>query len=334
VDAHTIQTALIRLAPKLAQGGAQIQNLARLSGGASQETWRFDVIDNNGATTPLILRRSPLTGPRNAEAIGLHVEADIMEAARKAGVLVPKVIHRCGPDDGLGEAFIMAFIAGETVARKILRDNTFESARTKLASDCGKALALIHAMPIDSPMATLPKSDGLDQLSRYEGIYRGFGVNRPVLELAIKWLRNTAPAPVPTTLVHGDFRNGNVIVGPNGLQAVLDWELCHLGDPREDIGWICVNSWRFGQVRKCVGGFGDLSDLLDAYSASGGNRFALSDIKWFQALGSLKWAIMCLIMYEAFASGADPSIERAMIGRRTSEAEIDLLNLMEGRTFA
>jgi aminoglycoside phosphotransferase (APT) family kinase protein len=225
-------------------------------------------------------------------------------------------------------------VAGETVARKILRDDAYAQGRLRLTSQLGKALARIHALPIVGPIAALPHSSGLEQLARYEGIYRGFAVNRPVIELALSWLRTTAPVATTQTLVHGDFRMGNIIVGPRGLQAVLDWELCHVGDPREDIGWICVNSWRFGQMDKAVGGFGDLADFVSSYCEHGGTRFAIADIKWFQTLGSLKWAIMCLIMYEAFRSGADPTIERAMIGRRTSEAEIDLLNLMEKRTHA
>jgi aminoglycoside phosphotransferase (APT) family kinase protein len=334
LDHHAIHLALSRCAPALSTGGATIDNLARLSGGASQETWRFDVVDVHEAKEGRILRRSPLTGPRNGEAIGLAVEADIMDAARTAGVVVPKIIYRCTPEDGLGEAFVMAFIEGETMARKILRDAQYEAARTVLANHCGTALAVIHAMPLVGSVAALPKSDGPDQLARYESIYRGFAVNRPVLELALQWLKQSAPVPVAATLVHGDFRNGNIIVAPDGLAAVLDWELCHLGDPREDLGWICVNSWRFGVRDKAVGGFGALEDLLDAYQGQGGTAFAKNDIKWFQALGSFKWAIMCLIMYEAYRSGADPSVERAMIGRRTSEAEIDLLNIIEGRPYA
>jgi aminoglycoside phosphotransferase (APT) family kinase protein len=331
LDAAAISIALNRLASKLLAGGLHVQNVTRLSGGASQETWAFDVLDPNNQSQRLILRRCPIEGPRNDEAIGLAMEARLLQSATQASVLVPPVVHVCTPDDGLGDALIMGFVRGETLARKILRDAKYEIARTGLASQCGTALAKIHSMPkIDA----LPVSNGLDQLARYRDIFRGFNVNRPVIELAFTWLAAAAPNPIDLTLVHGDFRNGNVIVGEDGLRAVLDWELAHIGDPREDLGWICVNSWRFGQSHKPVGGFGDLDAMLGAYVAAGGQRFDVSDIKWFQALGSLKWAIMCLIMYQAFEIGADPSIERAMIGRRTSEAEIDLLNLMEGRPYA
>ena len=110
---------------------------------------------------------------------------------------------------------------------------------------------------------------------------------------------------------------------------MLDWELAHIGDPREDIAWLCVNSWRFGQTQNRVGGFGHLSDLLETYNAKSGTEISSNDIDWWEMLGSLKWGVMCMIMYEAFRSGADASVERAAIGRRVSETEIDLINLLE-----
>ena len=72
-----------------------------------------------------------------------------------------------------------------------------------------------------------------------------------------------------------------------------------------------------------------LAALLAGYAAGGGRPVSLAEVKYWQAVGSLKWAVMCLMMYAAYASGRDASVERAMIGRRTSEAEIDLVALME-----
>lgn len=332
MELSAIKSALEQLAPRLCEGGRDIANLSRLTGGASQETWKFDVVGD--AAIPFILRRSPFEGAHNSQAIGQKVEAKLMVLAREHHVQIPHVRYVCGANDGLGEAFIMDFVAGETVARKILRDDQYKCARDLLANQSGAALARIHQLLVTPLQKDLPTSNGLDQLAQYETIYRGFHVNRPVIELAISWLKATAPKPVEPCLVHGDFRNGNLIVGPEGLRAVLDWELAHIGDPREDLGWICVNSWRFGVSRKLVGGFGDLGDFLTAYEAGGGAHYEACDIKWFQALGSLKWGIMCLMMYHAFQTGADKSVERAMIGRRTSEAEFDLLNLMENMPYA
>lgn len=310
--------------------GVSVIDLKRLSGGASQETWAFGVT-GNGHDRALILRRAPggVSNARSSEAIGLAVEATLLSHAAEAGVPVPPVLGVSEAGTTLGQAFIMDRISGETLGRKILRDEEFAEARNVLSRQCGEALARIHSIPTDG-LPELPVSDGLSQLAKYEAIYRTFDLPRPVFELAISWLKDNAPQPQPVVLVHGDFRLGNLMVAAEGLTSVLDWELAHIGDPREDIAWLCVNSWRFGHADKRVGGFGDLPDLLDAYAEAGGARFSPRDIDWWEMLGSLKWGIMCMIMYEAFRSGADPSVERAAIGRRVSETEIDLVNLLEG----
>jgi aminoglycoside phosphotransferase (APT) family kinase protein len=323
-----IAAALSSLAPRLVSGGIGIEGLVRLSGGASQETYAFAVTAADGPSVPLILRRSPNLGARSNEAIGLANEAALIGLAGVAGAPVPPVVHVCREADGLGEAFIMGRVEGETLARRILRDAEFAPARAVLAGQCGAALARIHAVPHASLPEGLPVSDGPAQLARYRDIYRGFGARRPVMELAFSWLARHAPPPRPLTLVHGDFRNGNLMVSPGGLAAVLDWELAHVGDPREDLGWICVNSWRFGASHNPVGGFGSRADLLAGYAGAGGAPFSEEELRWFEVLGTLKWGVMCLIMYSAYATGADPSVERAMIGRRASETEIDLLNLL------
>jgi len=114
-----------------------------------------------------------------------------------------------------------------------------------------------------------------------------------------------------------------------GVAAVLDWELAHIGDPAEDLSWVCVNSWRFGRPDRPVGGFGDYADLLAGYEAAGGQPVSLKRLRTWQALGSLKWGVMCLMMYQSWAGGVEASVERPMIGRRVSETEIDLVNLLE-----
>ncbi len=318
------------LAPVLAPGGRGIIGLKRLSGGASQETWAFSVRTDAGEETPLILRRVPggESSVLSGNAIGLPMEARIQTLAARAGVPVPRIVHVCAPEDGLGEAYVMGRLSGETLAPKILRSDAFANARARLATECGEALAAIHAIDT-GPLAELPASGGLDQLARYEETYLGLDLPSPVFDLTFQWLRANAPAPQPPVLVHGDFRLGNLMVDETGLVGILDWELAHRGDPREDLAWICVNSWRFGNAGKRVGGFGELEDLLAAYAAAGGHAFAPEDIDWWEMLGSLKWGIMCMIMYEAHRSDADPSVERVTIGRRVSETEMDLVNLLE-----
>ncbi|MBC7669359.1 MAG: phosphotransferase family protein [Gemmatimonadaceae bacterium] len=320
-----VPAALSALAPRLSPGAATALNARRLSGGASLETWAFDLDD--GAA--LILRRRPPSALMSDTALPLATEAVLLAAVRPRGAPVPEVVHVCAPGDGLGEAYLMRRLEGETLGKRIVRDEAFAGVRPGLARRCGEVLAAIHATPLEGlpPLAT---SDAANELQRYEAVYRDLRPQRPIFEAAFRWLESRAPPLERPVLVHGDFRNGNLMIHPaSGLVGVLDWELAHLGDPAEDLGWICVNSWRFGQWRRPVGGFGDYQDLLDGHAAAGGGAVSLERLLFWQALGSLKWGVMCLMMYASFASGADRSIERAMIGRRASEAEIDLVLLME-----
>ena len=318
-----LEQALAALAPRL--GGALAGPPRRLSGGASQETWAFDLVDGRR----LILRKRPDGLARDAErTAGLQTEASLIRLAQAAGAPVPAVVHVCTTHDGLGEAYVMARVEGETLGRRIVRDEAFAGVRPGLARRCGEVIARIHSIALDAVPDDIPRSGARVELDKYEEIYCASGADRPVFDLAFKRLRRQAPREGASVLVHGDFRNGNLMIQPeHGLAAVLDWELAHIGDPAADLGWLCVNSWRFGGD-KPVGGFGDYADLLAGYQAAGGAPIPLERVLYWQTLGSLKWGVMCLIMYGAYASGSDPSVERATIGRRVSETEIDLMNLL------
>jgi aminoglycoside phosphotransferase (APT) family kinase protein len=331
-DIDLIRERLGALAPTLTGGPGAVVHLKRLSGGASQETWSFDV-EGQADASGFILRRAPggVAFAASAQSIGLATEALVIRAATDAGAPAPRVAHICTDADGLGAAYIMERLAGETIARKILRDAEFASARPKLAAQCGEALAKIHATPA-AHLPELPLSTALDQLDRYEEIYRSFDAPRPIMELAFAHLRRSAPAPRGPCLVHGDFRLGNLMVGPHGLVAALDWELAHVGDPAEDLAWMCVPSWRFGQIEAPVGGFGALEDLIAGYRAAGGDPGVdEAAVRWWTMFGSLKWGVMCLIMFRAFDAGLDKTVERAAIGRRASETELDLVLMLQGK---
>lgn len=315
---------------RLGENVSGIDALVRLSGGASQETWRVDARLNTGEQQSLILRRAPFGkgAVEGGQSIGLTNEAALLIALSNSGLPIPEIIYACTPDDGLGPAYFMSCLKGETIARRILRDEPYVNVHYTLTQQCGAALAALHASRSPDNIG-LSTSFAHDQLLQYEGILRQLGTERPVFELALQWLRERCPEPVSPVIVHGDFRLGNLMVDQAGLKGILDWELAHLGDPREDLGWVCVNSWRFGQTHNEVGGFGKLDHLLEAYAEAGGQSYTNQDILFWIAHGSFKWGVMCLMMYEAFRTGTDPSIDRGSIGRRTSETEIDLLNIIE-----
>jgi aminoglycoside phosphotransferase (APT) family kinase protein len=311
-------------------GATGVTGAAKLSGGASQETWSFDITHPDGNIGAILRRAPPGYGAAPSRAAGLAAEAALMQLAYDAGVPSPRVLHVLQPRDELGTGFIMQRVEGETIARKILRDEKFAKARPLLARQLGKVAAGIHGLPL-AKLPELRRMTAAKEIAELERDYRSFEWLRPVFELALRWLRDRDPGPAPeVTLVHGDFRHGNLIIGPDGLRAVLDWELAHTGDPMEDLGWVCVNSWRFGEIDKPVGGFGTREELFAGYEAAG-RRVDAERVKFFEVMGTLRWGVMCCGMMQRFRIGPEHSIERAMIGRRSSETEIDLLRLLAPR---
>ena len=324
-----VRAALERLVLRLGGAGTVLAEAQRLSGGASMETWAFGFEGAEGPERLILRRRSAPFDEETARSISLATEAALIRATGANGARVPRVRHLCDATDGLGEAYVMLRVDGETLGKRITSDARFDAIRPALARQCGEVLVPIHATP-PPPGLNLKTVDGALELDRYEEVYRATGAQRPILELAFQYLRKHLPEPVDPVLLHGDFRNGNIMFDPEiGVAAILDWELAHIGDPAEDMGWICTNSWRFGRPDRPVGGFGDYADLLAGYAAAGGRPIDLSRVRFWQMLGSLRWGIMCLTMYLSWRDGLEKSVERPMIGRRVSETEADLVVLLE-----
>jgi aminoglycoside phosphotransferase (APT) family kinase protein len=324
-SAIVIERALSAIASKIESGANAIINLRQLSGGASQELWRFEVA-NGDRSAPAILRRAPGGERVSPASVGPEMEARLMSAAGARGVPVPPVLHVLAPEDGLGRGFVAGFVEGETLGGRIVKTEALASARAVLARQCGQILARIHALDAKE-FPDLRRFAPAELLDEWQAAYRATETPRPVFELAFRWLRANCPRPpARPCLVHGDFRNGNLIVGPEGVRAVLDWELAHVGDPMEDLGWLCINSWRFGAMEKIVGGFGELVDLFAGYEVEGGTA-DFASVGWWEMFGTLRWGVMCAGMPRAFRE-FDGTVERAVIARRASETEIDLMRLL------
>ncbi len=326
-----MEASLRRIAPLLDAPSAELVALHRLSGGASKETWSFD-LKTAAQTRPFILRRAPSGVRPDDPSIAIETEAELMSLSARRGVPVPTVRHVLRSEDGLGRGYIMDRVAGETLARRILRDPSFAAARARFAQDSGGILARIHS--VDASSAALRTTTPAAHVEEIALRYRRCALPRPVFDLALRWLRQNLPAPVPPRLVHGDFRNGNLIFGPEGVRAVLDWELAHRGDPMEDIGWLCINSWRFGAIDHPVGGIADREALYAAYEAQSDSAVDRAAVHFWEILGTLRWGSFCAAMVEWVRSGEDRSVERVMIARRASETEIDLLRLLVPREDA
>ncbi|MGH7803749.1 MAG: phosphotransferase family protein [Candidatus Binatia bacterium] len=326
-----LEAALERVLAKRAPGFRSFRSCDRLSGGASQETYRL-VVETADGERRYAMRRAPGgRQPLLPEAgVGLPVEAKLFRAAREAGVPEPEILHLFEPSDSLGEGFVMEWLEGETLGAKIVRGEEFASVRPKLARQCGEVLARIHS--IDVARAGLTgalRTRTAEELVRESWkLYEAYGTPQPMIDYTGRWLLDHLPPASTPRLVHGDFRNGNLMISPErGVVAVLDWEIAHLGDPVRDLGWVCTNSWRFGGT-PLVGGFGELDDLLDGYASVAGARPDADHVKFWVVFGSFWWAVGTLSMAQIYRSGPDRSVERAAIGRRTSECQIDCVNLL------
>lgn len=297
-----------------------VTNLRSLSGGVSRHTWSFDAVDANGDAQGLILQQRP--GFALKPGIDTSTEAALITAASEAGVPVPELLVADPAGDELGiPSLIMERIDGETIPPRILRDQRYETARAVLARQYGDALGRLHQIPVDG--LDLQRQDPVEYTHE---ILDALGDPHPALELGIRWLETHRPPSTETVVCHGDYRSGNAIVGPDGLRAVIDWELAHLGDPLEDVAWVCLRAWRFGH-RPPVGGFGTYQDLVTAYERSSGRRVDPDAFHWWQTAGTLRWAALCALQLVTARSGRE-SIEFTAVGRRICEAEFDLLLLL------
>jgi len=251
------------------------------------------------------------------------VEAELMRRAAAAGVPVPEVVAASDDPGTPGAPYALTgHVAGETLPQRILAD-----CPPGLAHRCGEVLAAIHR--VDPTGIDLPAAD--DPVRALRDSYDQVGAAVPTFELAFRELARDRPPARPRGLVHGDFRMGNLVVSadaPGGLAAVLDWELAHVGDPVEDLGWLCTKAWRFRRPA-VVGGFGEVDELLAGYAAGGGAPVEPAELRWWTVFGTLRWGVLCLSMLQSHLDGQVRSVDRVAIGRRVAEQEWDLLDLLE-----
>jgi aminoglycoside phosphotransferase (APT) family kinase protein len=309
--------------------GAPVARVEALSGGASSATYAVDAVREDGRDWPLILQCAA-TGAVPEGGFPRRDQALLQQRMFAAGLPVAEVVRVLEPDDGLGEGFIMARLPGEALAPKWLKLPDYAPARAAMTAQVAGVLARLHQMPMAGVAdLALPTGSTAQSLARMFANYRRFGVDSPVFDLAFAWLKERVADRPATTLVHGDFRSGNFLVAPDGLVAVLDWELAHLGDGHEDLGWLCCNSWRFGVWDRPVGGFGERDALYAAYEDAGGGPVDRERAALWEVWGTLKWGLACLQLGDDHVSGRLRSVERAAIGRRVSEVELDLMHMLK-----
>ncbi len=317
-------------------GFSELVSCNKLTAGASQETYRI-VVRADDAELLLALRRAvpTLLEGSGVGKITLEVEAQLLQLAGAAGIPEPEVIYLLQEADGLGSGFLMEWLEGETLGGRITRSDDFAQLRPQLAFQCGEQLARVHALDWRAAglEASLPRVSPQVLVQETWSYYRDLNVPAPMIDYSWRWLQDNIPKESRLSLVHGDFRNGNLMVTAQGINAVLDWELAHLGDPVRDLGWLCVNSWRFGKRELPVGGFGEIDDLLAGYRAVSGIDVSREELRFWQVFGSFWWSMATLRMAQSWRTGETPSLERPVIGRRSSEAQMDCVNLLIPGTF-
>lgn len=300
--------------------------------------YAFDWTDSDGSRA-LVLR---IDSPGAAVGATRREEFELLAAAGRAGVTVPAVHHYEEAGNAVGGAFIvMDRVRGEAIARRLLRDEKYAAARAALPAQATAELARIHRMDTSdprlgflaerAPAAGDPRAYALAEVARYREILDSFAAGHPypLLRLAGRWLAEHAPASERPAIVHGDFRVGNLLFDEAGLTAVLDWELSHLGDPVEDLGWFCVRAWRFGNDREPAGGLCSRERLCELYESAGGVAVDPATLRYWELFGNWKWAIICRMQADRHRSGPRPDLELAAIGRRVAETEQEILALLD-----
>jgi aminoglycoside phosphotransferase (APT) family kinase protein len=318
---------------------ARVLDAKMLAGGASQECWSVDAaLEPDNERLELVMRRD-MGGVLTTQTLSREAEFAVISAAHAAGVPAPKPYFETTTIAGK-PAFFMQRVAGEAVGRRVVTEPSLARARKRLPAQLAAALAAIHR--IDYRAAGLDRylqgsASGKTSIrTEIDRLYReldSVDEAHPAIELALRWLVLHEPPPQSElTLVHGDFRIGNIMVDEEGVVAILDWEFAHIGDPTEDVAWPLVRAWRFGNLALEAGGFSDRETWLRAYEHASGRTIDRWRIAYLEVLGNVRWAVGALMQARRHLSGVEPSIELASLGRIAAEMEDEALHLI--RSFA
>ncbi|MDT8305061.1 MAG: phosphotransferase family protein [Anaerolineae bacterium] len=308
-----------------------VHSLRPVAGGASRETWKLTARPQGEEPFPLILRLD-MAATMNPDALSRADEFHLLQLAHQAGIRCPRPFALCTDPAILGAPFfLMEYVPGESIGPRVVRRPELANARSVLARQMGQQLARIHRLaPPDALPRPAPRTSPAQHLvDALREALTELGIDSPGLETGLRWLeRHAPPAPPELSLLHGDFRIGNIIVGEPGLAAIIDWEFAHAGDPLEDVAWPLVRDWRFGNDHLRLGGVAEPEPYLESYEAESGRTVDRAAVYYWEIMGNMKWAVTCLVQAERHLSGADPSVELASLGRRSAEMEYELLRLI------
>lgn len=299
-----------------AQFAAQldISDPRRLSGGASHETWAFDVkfADDSRPPLPLILRRNFSHDLIDAR---LDSEFALLEALHRHGQPVPRP-HAIAHDvTGMGTPFMLMERAAGLDLRKALAQAGTTHDRDALARTLVEQQAAIHALPWRGALANIlsaPENAAVNELERWVAVIEKLPrASSPLLAAAIAWLRTHLPPGRDLCLVHGDFKTNNLVLSGDGEVTILDWEMAHLGDPIEDLAWTMLWDTR----DDLVGGLMPPADYLAAYAEASGAAVEPQRLQFWEIFSLVKLAAIFIAGITPARDGSTPRPMLVMLGR-------------------
>lgn len=334
-DAREALAAFLR--DRLNGQQVEIQCCERLSGGAIQENWLLQGRVSDGswqAERRWVLR----TDAPSSVAVSMSREQEfaVLGAVHQAGVKVPQPLWLCRDPAVIGrDFFVMQALGGSASGFRLTTDKRLEAERAQLCEELGSNLALLHRIAPEHPgldFLPAPVADPVQtSIAQYRQYLDELPGSHPVIEWGLRWCELNKPAPLPSRLIHRDYRTGNYMVDQGRLCGVLDWEFTGWGDPREDLGWFTARCWRFARPDREAGGIGELDDFLRGYQAVSGYRPSAEELRFWQLMAHLRWAVVALQQARRHLSGQQRSLELALTGRMVPELEHEILALSGGK---
>lgn len=311
---------------------AEITACKPLSGGAIQENWAIDAAFEGGdldGARALVLRTDAPSGV--AVSLGRAEEFALLQAAEAAGVTVPEPHFLCRDPEVLGKDFVvMDRIGGVALGPKVVKDSSLGGDREALVERLGRELARIHSIqPPRDDLSFLdrPENPAKAAVAAHRGHLDALGEPHPALEWGLSWCAGQTPDPGEITLVHQDFRTGNLMLDEKGLTGVLDWEFAAWGDPLSDIGWFCAKCWRFGRPDLEAGGLGSRDAFYRGYEAESGRAIDSEAVAFWEVMAHIRWGVIALQQGARHYSGEQNSLELALTGRIAPELELEVLRM-------
>ena len=283
-----------------------------IAGGHSNLTYRF--VDRAGAA--YVLRRPPL-GNVLESAHDMGREHRIVHALQGSAVPVPPIIGLCRDAQVNGAPFyVMGYVAGDVLHDAVAADAVPTAQRQSIGMQVIKVLAQLHEVDADAVgLGDLGRKEAYlaRQLKRWNRQWEASKTHEiPEMEETSRILAQTMPQQVGAAIVHGDYRLGNMIVGDGRIQAVLDWELCTLGDPLADLGYL-LNSWvapgeeapLTGDAElpaTAAGGFPSRQAISAWYEER--TKRSLANINYYRAFSHWRLAAIAQGVYKRYLTGA------------------------------